>query len=93
MNNKHSNEICRCNKYNNDSKKCIDNKCWYYFPLKKCGVNYIMLTKDDKKQLKKHSKRFKKSKRSKHPKRFKKSKHSKRSKHPKRSKKSRHSKR
>lgn len=41
MSEKKQSEKHRCNKYNNDSKQCIENKCWYYFQQKKCGVNYM----------------------------------------------------
>ena len=41
MSEKKQSEKHRCNEYNNDSKQCIENKCWYYFQQKKCGVNYM----------------------------------------------------
>jgi hypothetical protein len=41
MSEKKQSEKCRCNEYNNNSKQCIENKCWYYFQQKKCGVNYM----------------------------------------------------
>lgn len=35
-------ECRRCNEYNHQPKQCVENKCWYYFPHKKCGVNYMI---------------------------------------------------
>ena len=41
MDKKHLEEIDRCSKFKKDSKKCIAENCYYYFPIKNCGVNYI----------------------------------------------------
>jgi hypothetical protein len=46
-----SNNINNCSQFNNDPKKCVDNKCWYYFKERKCGVNYM--NKKDKKTVNK----------------------------------------
>lgn len=41
MSNTNKDKIKHCSNYDNDPKQCVNNKCWYYYKEKKCGINYM----------------------------------------------------